>query len=85
MGLHHDSRYCRGSVQIPMTRTPVTSSNVKSVGYDPNTRTLEVEFNSSGVYQYGNVSEDEYQSVLQADSVGKAVNQIKVGREAVRV
>lgn len=68
-----------------MTRTPVTSSNVKSVGYDPNTRTLEVEFNSSGVYQYGNVSEGEYQSLLQAESVGKAVNQIKVGREAVRV
>ena len=30
-----------------MNRTPVTSSNVASVGYDQNTLTLEVEFHSA--------------------------------------
>ena len=40
-----------------MDRTPVQSSNIRSVGYDPASRTLEVEFHSSGLYQYSSVPE----------------------------
>lgn len=33
-----------------MNRVPVSSSNLRAVGYDPNTRTLEVEFLNGGLY-----------------------------------
>lgn len=33
-----------------MVRTPVASSALASVGYDPSTQTLEVEFRSGRVY-----------------------------------
>ena len=43
-----------------MDRTPVSSSNLASVGYDPSTKTLEIEFNDGAVYQYDDVPESEY-------------------------
>ena len=33
-------------------REPVTSTNIRSVGYDPETSTLEVEFVNAHVYEY---------------------------------
>lgn len=53
-----------------MNRTPVRSSNISSVGYDPASRTLEVEFNSGGVYQYSGVPETIYQGFTRAASKG---------------
>ena len=38
-----------------MKRVPVSSSNLASVGYDPELRVLEVEFHNHTVYQYRNV------------------------------
>ena len=54
-----------------MNRTPVSSSNVTSVGYDPNTLTLEVEFKDGTVYQYFDVPETVYQELMRASSVGQ--------------
>ena len=54
-----------------MQRTPVSSSNVASIGYDIASRTLEVEFNNGQVYQYFDVPEPVYQSFLQASSKGQ--------------
>lgn len=54
-----------------MEREFVTSSTILSVGYEPQTETLEVEFRSGGVYQYYNVPEPVHQQFLQADSLGK--------------
>ena len=53
-----------------MTRTPVVSSNVVSVGYDAASKTLEVEFNGGAVYQYFGVPSSVHQGLLNADSVG---------------
>ena len=58
-----------------MNRTPVTSSNVASVGYDPHTMTLEVEFTSDSVYQYFDVPETVYHELMNAASVGRFLNQ----------
>ena len=58
-----------------MNRTPVTSSNVASVGYDPGTMTLEVEFKNGSVYQYFDVPEAVYQELKSAASVGTYLNQ----------
>ena len=56
-----------------MDREPVNSSNVVSVGYDPSSETLEVEF-KNGVYQYYNVPEFMYDRLMQSASIGKFVN-----------
>lgn len=43
---------------------PVTSSQIKSIGYDSETRTLYIEFSSGVVYEYYNVSPETYQAML---------------------
>jgi hypothetical protein len=58
-----------------MNRTPVTSSNVASVGYDPKSMTLEVEFTNGSIYQYFDVPEGEFQNLISAESVGRYLNQ----------
>ena len=57
-----------------MEREPVSSSNLVSVGYDPDSETLEVEFTKTGVYQYSNVPLFMHERLMGADSVGKFFN-----------
>ncbi|MEM4204933.1 MAG: KTSC domain-containing protein [Candidatus Methanomethylicaceae archaeon] len=54
-----------------MLRHQVESSNLRSVGYDEATRTLEIEFHSGGIYQYYDVPPEVYQELLCAPSLGK--------------
>ena len=54
-----------------MKRTPVESSMLASVGYDPATRVLELEFTSGRVYRYGEVEEEVYRGLLAAESKGR--------------
>lgn len=61
-----------------MLRQEVESSSLKSLGYDPSTNTLEVEFNHGGVYQYFNVPKHIYDGLMSADSHGTYfANQVK--------
>lgn len=53
------------------TRTPVASSNLKSVGFDDDEGVLEIEFHSGGVYQYADVSPETYRELLSAQSRGR--------------
>ncbi len=53
-----------------MSRVSVTSSNIRSIGYEPSTSTLEVEFHGGRVYQYAGVAAVEYQRFLSAGSKG---------------
>ncbi|MBX8483795.1 KTSC domain-containing protein [Pseudomonas cichorii] len=53
-----------------MERSPVTSSNVESVGYDEDSETLEVEFTNGTLYQYFDVPQGVYNGLVNADSVG---------------
>lgn len=52
-------------------RIPVASSMINSVGYDPDSQTLEVEFSNGSTYNYGGVPQAEFDSLLSAQSVGK--------------
>ena len=63
-----------------MKRHPVPSSNVASVGYDPDSQTLEVEFLHSGVYQYFDVPSSVYEEFMRAGSVGQYLDQNIKGR-----
>ncbi len=51
-----------------MLRTRVSSSNVRSVGWENNI--LEVEFKDRGIYQYLNVPYRHFENLLEARSVG---------------
>lgn len=57
-----------------MKRRPVTSSTVISVGYDPATKILELEFVSGSIYRYFDVPQSIYKSFMAADSKGTFVN-----------
>ena len=54
-----------------MNRISVSSSNLRSVGYDPAQRILEVEFHHGGVYQYYAVPECLYSALMRASSHGE--------------
>jgi hypothetical protein len=53
-----------------MERVPIESEALRSVGYDPAQRVLEVEFSSGEVYRYFSVPEREYVALMDADSFG---------------
>ena len=54
-----------------MQREPVESASLRSVGYDEAARTLEVEFNSGGIYRYLDVPPDTYRTFRQDESLGR--------------
>lgn len=54
-----------------MERESVQSSMIRSLGYDSNTSTLEVEFNSGAVWQYYDVPEGVYYDMKNSSSIGK--------------
>lgn len=53
-----------------MERQYVTSSNILSIGYDPDNMILEVEFTKGAVYQYYDVPQSIYDGLMAADSHG---------------
>lgn len=53
-----------------MERTPVKSSQIASIGHDPEGEVLEVEFVKGGIYQYKGVSESMHTLLMGAESVG---------------
>ncbi len=58
-----------------MDRAAVSSSNVRAIGYDSATQTLEVEFVNGSVYQYYSVPENMYEAFLKASSKGQFLHQ----------
>lgn len=54
-----------------MQRIPVSSTDLRSVGYAPESNVLEIEFNSGGIYQYSRVPASVYQGLMSAASHGK--------------
>jgi len=53
-----------------MNRVRVSSSNLASVGYEPDMRVLEVEFLNGGIYQYSNVPAHVHSGLMSASSHG---------------
>ena len=53
--------------------TPVKSSNLAAVGYDPATRTLAVRFTGTAakVYHYKDVPAEAHTALMAADSIGR--------------
>jgi len=57
-----------------MKRLPVDSSAVRSIGYDPKSLVLEIEYANGSVYDYYDVPPATYQEFCEADSMGAFVN-----------
>jgi hypothetical protein len=55
-------------------RAPVDSSAIRSIGYCPAERTLEVEFHRGAVYRYWGVSQRTYDAFMAAPSKGQFFN-----------
>jgi hypothetical protein len=53
-----------------MKHTPVSSSNLASVGYDSVRQILEIAFHNGSIYQYFNVPHNTYEGLMQASSHG---------------
>ena len=58
-----------------MERQAITSSYLKSVGYDKETHTLEIEFNNDKIFQYKDFPEELAAQFSAADSKGKFFTQ----------
>lgn len=66
-----------------MVRYPVSSSRMRSVGWENNV--LEIEFNDGSVYQYFNVSSAEYFAFINAPSLGHELSILDKKHTYVRV
>jgi len=53
-----------------MDRERVRSSNIRSIGYDPDSMTLEIEFTDGGIYQYFSVPAHVHEGLMRASSKG---------------
>jgi hypothetical protein len=61
-----------------MRRKPVKSSVVLSVGYEPESKTLELEFVDGSLYEYYDVPAAIHRRLMASDSVGRFVNRFVV-------
>jgi hypothetical protein len=61
-----------------MVRIDIPSESLRSVGYDPQKRILEIEFIPDGIIQYYQVPEKAYAGLLNAKSNDEYfINKIK--------
>lgn len=63
-----------------MEMISVDSSNIERIGHDEDSDILQVEFKNGGTYQYFDVKNHVYESMLNADSKGKFLHANIKGR-----
>ena len=65
-----------------MRRVAVDSETIASIGYEPRSCELELEFRESGdIYRYFHVSADEYREFMAAESKGSYLNRVFKARD----
>ena len=61
-----------------MHLTHVTSSTIKAIGYDEGGNgTMDVKFIKGSTYRYSGISKELYDSIINAESVGKRFAALK--------
>ncbi len=58
----------------PIERRAVKSSQLKSVGFCADRKCVEVEFNNGAVYRYPDCDQQLFDSLINAESIGKHFN-----------
>jgi hypothetical protein len=67
-------------------RIQVDSSNINSIGYDPDQQRLEIEFNRGAVYEYYEVPPEKYDEFVHAPSKGSFfATEIKTAHPSRRI
>lgn len=59
-----------------MRLIPVDSSAVSRVGYDRPSRLLRVQYVGGGLYEYAQVTPEEWEALLDSESIGRYVNYV---------
>jgi hypothetical protein len=59
-----------------LERVLVDSSMIKSIGYEENSETLEVEFSRGTIYHYYKVPENFHSDLMSSESVGKEFSRV---------
>ncbi len=67
-----------------MIRQPVSSSNIKSVGYDLDSTLLEIEFHDGSIYQYSNVPQSVHTALMASASLGSFLHKNIRGKYSYR-
>jgi len=57
-----------------MERKSIESSMINSIGFDPSSSTLEIEFSNGAVWQYFDFPESEWYEFENSESQGKFFN-----------
>lgn len=65
---------------VEVIRTSVQSSYCRALGHNRHTNELHVEWPSGKISVYSDVTPEQYASILGAESVGRAVIEIKKTR-----
>lgn len=55
---------------------PVNSSNVASIGYDKDTKTMRVLFNNGVAYRYADVAPELHTEIAKSDSIGRDIRKV---------
>jgi len=55
-------------------RTPVKSTVIASVGYDPDSNTMDVEFRTGRLYRYFLITPQVHTALMNAESIGRYFN-----------
>jgi hypothetical protein len=63
---------------------PVQSSNIKAIGYSPETREMRVQFNSGAIYTHADVPVRKHAEFIAAKSKGGHYNDNFRGKHAVK-
>lgn len=58
-----------------MKREKVNSSHLASVGYEPTSRKMHIEFKNGAVYEYSAVPKQFHKTLTEADSQGSFFHQ----------
>jgi KTSC domain/Protein of unknown function (DUF2442) len=59
---------------LPIRRERIESDTIASMGYNSETRMMEIEFTNGEVYRYLGVPESEHRAFMGADSKGNYLN-----------
>lgn len=59
-----------------MKRNTVSSTTMRTVGYDHVQNILEIEFIDNDIYQYLDVPFEVYNGLVNGDSLGKYLNEV---------
>jgi hypothetical protein len=63
-----------------MQMQQVSSSQVQQMGHDPSTGIMHVMFKNGSVYEYSNVSAEEFNQLLNAPSIGAVIRRAVAGK-----